>query len=144
MKIADAVLRKEKRKLTMDSSLEPGKSNFFKKGLKSLKGLLASKEKEKQQQEDMVKYKNITFLELSRFVQYFINFGLPYSQANELLISLCETYQLEQSRVHLLLTELISNQKKTTSLFTDEKESMTWCLHRRNRRLKSFGGSDLL
>ena len=35
---------------------------------------------------------NLIFNELSRFVQYFINFGLPYEQANDILIYYCDTF----------------------------------------------------
>ena len=45
--------------------------------------------------------------------------------------------------MHLLLTELISNQKRTSSMFTD-KEQLIWSLERRSNRLKLFGVSDKL
>jgi len=45
--------------------------------------------------------------------------------------------------MHLLLTELISNQKRTSTMFTD-KEQMIWSLERRSNRLKLFGLSDTL
>jgi hypothetical protein len=43
--------------------------------------------------------------------------------------------------MHLLLTELKSNQKKTSAMFTD-KEQLIWSLERRSNRLKAFGFSD--
>lgn len=86
---------------------------------------------------------NLVFNELSRFVTHFINFGIPYGKANELLIGLCDHFQLEQSRMHLLLTELISNQKSTNTMFT-EREQLIWSLERRSNRLKLFGFSDTL
>ena len=86
---------------------------------------------------------NLVFNELSRFVSYLINFGVPYQEANTLLISICEHFQLEQSRMHLLLTELISNQKRTSTMLS-EKEQMIWSLERRSNRLKQFGYSDTL
>lgn len=51
------------------------------------------------------------FNELSKFVQFFINFGLRFETSNDLLMELCEGFLLDQSRTHLLLTELQSNQK---------------------------------
>lgn len=45
--------------------------------------------------------------------------------------------------MHLLLTELITNQKTTAAMFT-EKELMIWSLERRSNRLKLFGYSDTL
>lgn len=74
-------------------------------------------------------------------MNHFINFGLPYSEANQLLIGVCDFFQLEQSRMHLLLTELISNQKQTSSMFT-EREQLVWSLERRSNRLKLYGYSD--
>lgn len=38
---------------------------------------------------------NLVFNELSRFVAHLINFGVPYSEANPLLIQICEHFQLE-------------------------------------------------
>lgn len=43
--------------------------------------------------------------------------------------------------MHLLLTELQSNQKNTSSMFTD-KELLIWSLERRSNRLKSWGLND--
>lgn len=45
--------------------------------------------------------------------------------------------------MHLLLTELISNQKSTSTMFT-EKEQAIWSLERRSNRLKLYGFSDTL
>ena len=45
--------------------------------------------------------------------------------------------------MHLLLTELISNQKRTRSMFTD-KEMLLWSLEKRGRRLKQYGVSDTM
>jgi hypothetical protein len=40
--------------------------------------------------------------------------------------------------MHLLLTELISNQKLTSAMFTD-RDKMIWSLERRSNRLKLYG-----
>ena len=45
--------------------------------------------------------------------------------------------------MHLLLTELISNQKRTGSMFTD-KQKLLWSLEKRGKRLKQFGVSDTM
>ena len=50
---------------------------------------------------------------------------------------------MEQSRMHLLLTELQSNQRNTQSMFTD-KEQLIWSLQRRGNRLKAFGLTDTM
>ena len=43
--------------------------------------------------------------------------------------------------MHLLLTELQSNQKNTSSMFS-EKDKMIFSLARRGKRLKLFGMTD--
>lgn len=143
MKAEDATRRRKQSKTSgsgggaSDKEKEKG---FFKKGLSSLKGLISSKDKPDKQTE-LKANQNLIFNELSRFVQSSINFSLSYEQANELLISFCEQFQLEQSRIHLLLTELQSNQKKTANMFT-EKELLIWSLSRRGNRLKAYGFND--
>jgi len=133
MKTEDAIQRKKNLKHTGSDK------GFFKKGLSSLKGILSTKQQEKQP--DMKSNQNLIFNELSRFVQSSINFGLPYEQAHQLLIRFCDQFQVEQSRIHLLLTELQSNQKKTSNMFS-EKEQLIWSLQRRGNRLKAFGFND--
>lgn len=60
-----------------------------------------------------------------------------------MLINVCDQFSLEQSRMHLLLTELISNQKLTSAMFTD-RDKMIWSLERRSNRLKLYGLSDTM
>lgn len=79
-------------------------TKLLKSGFKSLKGMFQSNEK--AQVEEMRQNQNLIFNELSKFVQYFINFGLSHKQAHDILIFYCDYFQLEQSRIHLLLTEL--------------------------------------
>jgi hypothetical protein len=74
-------------------------------------------------------------------VTFFVNFGLAYEQANVLLVEFCDFYQLEQSRIHILLTELQSSQRNTASMFT-EQELLVKSLTRRSNRLKRFGYSE--
>lgn len=45
--------------------------------------------------------------------------------------------------MHLLLIELISNQKLTSAMFTD-RDKMIWSLERRSNRLKLYGLSDTM
>jgi hypothetical protein len=44
--------------------------------------------------------------------------------------------------MHILLTELMSNQKNTAKMFS-EREMITWSLLKRGNRLQKFGFSDL-
>lgn len=81
------------------------------------------------------------FNELSRFVNHLINFSVPYDQANELVVFCCEQFQLEKSKAHILLTELRSNQKNTSKMFT-ERETRIWSLQKRSNRLLHLGYSD--
>ncbi|CDW77618.1 rab-like gtpase activating [Stylonychia lemnae] len=139
IKIADQTkIRKRKAKAIQDQKNQSEK-NIFKKGFKQLKGMLSLKDSKHLQEAKA--NQNLIFNELSKFVNFFINFGLAYEQANEILINYCENFQLEQSRIHLLLTELQSNQKNTDSMFT-EKELLIWSLQKRGNRIKNFGYTD--
>lgn len=44
--------------------------------------------------------------------------------------------------MHILLTELMSNQKKRASMFS-EKEMLYWSLMKRGERFKKFGHSNI-
>ena len=100
------------------------------------------KSKESKFNEVSEKHANLIFNELSRFVMHFCNMSLPYDQANELLVYFCNMYQMENSKMHILLTELQSNQKNTSRMFS-EKEMTMWSLQKRGNRLHKFGFSDL-
>lgn len=129
-------LKSEDAQLRRKQLAKPGERGFFRKGFSSLKGLLAA-----GKPPDARASHNLVFNELSRFVQSSINLGLPLEQAQQLLLGFCDQYQVEQSRVHLLLTELQSNQRKAARVFSD-KEQLIWSLQRRGHRLKAFGFSD--
>ena len=64
------------------------------------------KSKESKFNEVSEKHANLIFNELSRFVMHFCNMSLPYDQANELLVYFCNMYQMENRKMHILLTEL--------------------------------------
>lgn len=96
--------------------------------------------KEAKFNEDASKHSNLIFYELSRFVQHFCNMALPFDQAHELLVYFCNIYQMEKSKMHILLTELQSNQKNTRSMFS-EREVITNSLRKRANRIKKFGQS---
>jgi len=85
----------------------------------------------------------LIFNELSTFVKFFINFSLRYETSHDLLIDLCETFVLDQSRAHLLLTELQSNQKNTANMFS-AKDQMIYSLQRRGDRYQRFGMDHML
>ena len=61
---------------------------------------------------------NIIFNTLSQFVGHFVNLKLPFQQSRELLMHFCKKYELDQSRTHLLLSELESVQKNTRFAIT--------------------------
>lgn len=75
--------------------------------------------KDDKMKQELKLNQNLIFNELSRFVNHFINLSLPYELANECLLDCCEQYQLEKNKAHILLTELRSNQKNTSKMFTD-------------------------
>lgn len=49
---------------------------------------------------------------------------------------------MEKSKMHILLTELMSNQKNTARMFS-EREMITFSLLKRGNRMHKFGYSDL-
>lgn len=130
LRIDDAVKRK-KRKEQYDKqngivSSEKDKKDakeFFLKGSRFLKGILQTKEEKNKKL--IVTHQNMIFNELSHFVQHFVNLHLPFSQANELLLQLCELFSLDKEKAHILLTELKSNQKNASKMFT-EQETRIW------------------
>lgn len=115
-------------------------SNIFKKGFRGLKKLIQTSE-----EKHLIELKtnaNLIFNELSRFVNHFINLSLPYEQAHEILIWTCSEFMVEKSKTHILLTELKSNQKNPSKMFT-EHEQLVMSLQKRSNRLCKLGYSDL-
>ena len=119
LKIEDALRRKKRREMLESGQAggdrnafgigikATGDSNIFKKGIKSLKSMIQTKE-EKQ----TIEFKsnaNLIFNELSRFVNFFINLTLPYEQAHDILMWACDQFLVEKPKTHILLTELKSN-----------------------------------
>ena len=151
LKIEDA-FRRKKLKEQLDSKNKSaqkkfslsgrssGDSNFFKKGFKKLSGLVKSKEEKTQL--ELINNANLVFNELSRFVNHFINLTLPYEQAHELLFWSCDCFNVDKSKTHILLTELKSNQKNPSKMFT-EHEQLVMSLQKRSNRLCKLGYSDL-
>mmetsp|Transcript_26157 Transcript_26157/g.39948 ORF Transcript_26157/g.39948 Transcript_26157/m.39948 type:complete len:139 (+) Transcript_26157:1418-1834(+) len=97
--------------------------------------------KEAKFNEEIVKHVNLIFNELSRYVQHFCNFNVPFEKAQALLLHLCDHYQMDKGKMHILITELMSNQKSTSNMFP-EKEQTYWSLMKRGERIQKFGISD--
>lgn len=133
----------KRRTLNVKALNVKGAASGLKKGFGKLngkfKGLMQSKEQKFN--EEAAKHSNLIFNELSRFVMHFCNMALPFDLANELLIYFCNIYQMEKSKMHILLTELQSNQKFSAKMFS-EREMITWSLLKRGNRLHKFGFSD--
>ena len=110
-------------------------------GLGKIKNLMTSKESKFN--EEILVHTNLIFNELSRYVQFLCNFGVPFEKANNLLIFLSNFYQMDKNKMHILLTELMSNQKKRASMFS-EKEMLYWSLMKRGERFKKFGHSNIV
>lgn len=49
---------------------------------------------------------NIVFNSMSSFIGFFLGFRLSFEQSRELMLHFCKKYELDQSRTHLLLSEL--------------------------------------
>ena len=97
--------------------------------------------KESKLIEEIKIHSNLIFNELSRYVQFLCNFNVPFDKANNLLIFLCDYYQMDKSKMHILLTELMSNQKNMARMFND-KETLYWSLMKRGERFRKFGYSN--
>lgn len=53
---------------------------------------------------------NIIFNTISNFMFHFINFKYSLDNSKEVILYFCKRYELDQSRTHLLLSELESAQ----------------------------------
>ena len=98
--------------------------------------------KEQKFVDEITKHQNLIFNELSRYVLLLCNFNVRFDDANELLIYYCQYYQMDKSKMQILLTELMSNQKNTASMFSD-KEKSYWSLMKRSERLRKFGHNNI-
>ena len=98
--------------------------------------------KESKFNEEIRVHTNLIFNELSRYVQFLCNFNVPFDKANNLLIFLCDYYAMDKSKMHILLTELMSNQKNVSRMF-NERETLYWSLMKRGERLTKFGHSNV-
>jgi hypothetical protein len=139
---ASAAREKESAKIAGERAKAAGAA--FKKGFGKLNGKLKGLMQSKEQKfnEEAAKHSNLIFNELSKFVLHFCHMALPFDQATELLIYFCNVYQMEKSKMHILLTELQSNQKITSRMFS-EKEMVTCSLLKRSNRLQKFGFTDI-
>jgi hypothetical protein len=81
------------------------------------KGILQTKEE--KYREDMKEQSSLIFHELSRFVGFMNNIGLPYSISNKILIESCDLFLVEKPKAQLLCTELRSNQRNASKMFSD-------------------------
>ena len=115
-------------------------SNLITKGFKSLRGFLQTKEDKFK--EELKLYANMIFNELSRYVAHFINLNLPYEYAHEILLWCCEEFCVDKTQSHILLTELKSNQKNPSKMFTDH-EVLVQSLQKRSNRLCKLGFNDM-
>lgn len=55
---------------------------------------------------------NIIFNTISNFIFHFINFNYSLRKSKEVVLFFCKRYELDQSRTHLLLSELESAQNQ--------------------------------
>lgn len=66
---------------------------------------------------------NIIFNTISNFMFHFINFKYSLSNSKEVILYFCKRYELDQSRTHLLLSELESAQNNSHLALTLEELS---------------------
>lgn len=56
---------------------------------------------------------NIIFNTISSFLIHFVNYQIELEQSKEVILYFCKKYELDQSRTHLLLSELQAAQEST-------------------------------
>lgn len=66
---------------------------------------------------------NIIFNTISNFMFHFINFKYSLANSKEVVLYFCKRYELDQSRTHLLLSELESAQNNAHLALTQEELS---------------------
>ena len=131
LKIEDSERRKKRRE-QLDNTKNDNNWNFgiglkssivntsiLTDGFKGLKKLMQSSEE--KQTITLQANASLIFNELSNFVAHFINLNLSYEKAHEVLYWACNKYQVERAKTHMLLTELKSNQKNPSKMFTEHE-----------------------
>ena len=58
----------------------------------------------------------------AQFINFFINFGMPFDTANKLLSTACETFVTDVAKAHSLYTELRSSQSNPEQMFSLEEQ----------------------
>lgn len=64
---------------------------------------------------------NIIFNTISNFMFHFINFRYSLANSKEVVLYFCKRYELDQSRTHLLLSELESAQNQASLALTKKE-----------------------
>lgn len=64
---------------------------------------------------------NIIFNTISNFMFHFINFKYSLENSKEVILYFCKRYELDQSRTHLLLSELESAQNQAHLVLTQKE-----------------------
>lgn len=116
LKFQDAVTLLEKQKKDQDEQIkrekESGLVGFFKKGITKITEKEPEPEKPKQTMRiSKVLAQNIVFNSQSSFIGFFVGLKLSFEQGRLLMLHFCKKYELDQSRTHLLLSELEAGQK---------------------------------
>ena len=118
LKFQDAVLALEKQQKETEErerkEQQKGLIGFFKK----VAAEIPKKGDKKKEEEPKITMRisktiaqNIVFNCQSTFSTYFYGLKLPFEQSRELTLHFCKKYELDQSRTHLLLSELEQQQK---------------------------------
>lgn len=134
----------ERRKRRHEIEQEESKKSTFEKfkSMANSKLKEAFKTKEEKLKEELKENSNLVYDVLSQFITFFINFSLPFSQANKLLTDFCEHYVTDRSKAHSLYTELRSSQRNPEKMFSDEENRVN-SIQKRSKRLVLFGYTDI-
>lgn len=127
LKFQDAVVTLEKQQKEKDENekkeKESGIIGFFKKVAdlpKKDSKSVAEPQKSGTMRISKTIAQNIVFNCQSTFSTFFVGLKLPFEQSRELTLHFCKKYELDQSRSHLLLSELEQQQKNAVYQVTDK------------------------
>jgi hypothetical protein len=80
-----------------ETQVKKSKFSSIKMGFGKLKGKVGvmMQSKEQKFKDEIVRHHNLIFNELCKAVLHICNFALPFYQANHLILSLCNYYQID-------------------------------------------------
>ena len=75
--------------------------------------------KEEKARDDIRDNCNLVYYELSTFITFFVNLGMPFEVSRSLLVEVCDKLDQDKDKQLTLLTELRASQRNQTQMFTN-------------------------